>query len=184
MDADGGAGGFGSFELDLAGGGGVAGILVEDEVVGFEVNWLLQLGRGRLVGTFAAFGIGFEIDEDAAFGDNVAGGGIEFKVFSGDAIEAAGIFAIDDDLDVVEFGSIALFELHGLGGADRELGAALLGFGDGKALGGLLNVDAELGWDLVDGFADAPARVEIHAGYDGDHQNRARGKPRTQAGDG
>ena len=82
----------------------------------------------------------------------------------------------------MQFGAPPLLELNRLGGTHRELGAALLGLGNRKAFGGLLNVESQLGRHLMNRLADAPARVKIHARDDRNHQDRAGGKPAAQAG--
>ena len=80
----------------------------------------------------------------------------------------------------VQLGASALFELNRLGSADLELGAALLRLGDGKAFRRLLNFQAHFRRNVVDGFPHTPARIKIHSGDSGHHQNRAQGKPAAQ----
>jgi len=97
-----------------------------------------------------------------------------------DPVKASGVFAIDDNLDVVQIRPPALFELNRLGGANREQSAAFLRLGDGKALGRLLNIQAQLGRNAVDDLAQTPLRVEINPRNRSHHQNRAQGKPAAQ----
>ena len=127
-----------------------------------------------------ALGIRFQVNQHRPFGAHIARRAIELEVIPGNPIEAAGVLAVDDDLDVVQLRPSALFELHRLGGAHRKLSAAFAGVGDRKSFGGLLNVQADFRRNIVHGLAHTPARVEIHPRDRTNHQNRAQSEPPAQ----
>ena len=120
-------------------------------------------------------GIRFQVDQHRALRAHIARRGIVLEIIPRNLVEAAGILAVDDDLDVVQLRMSTPFELNRLGCAHRKQSAAFYGLGDGKALGGLLNVEADFR-----GLAHAPSRVEIHARDHRNHQNRAQGEPAAQ----
>ena len=164
----------------LPGGGSVPRILVEDQPVGFKMNRVSRLLRSRLVRMPHPLGIRFQVNQHRALRAHIARRGIVLEIIPGNPVEAAGILAVDDDLDVMQLRPSAPFELNRLGGAHRKQGAAFYGLGDGKALGGLLNVQADFRRNVVDDFAHTPARVEIHPRDRRNHQNRAQGEPAAQ----
>src|SRR5208283_609779 len=136
----------------------------------------------RLIGFLYALRVGFEVNQDPPLGGDIARLGVEFKVVSGNAVEAARVLAVDNDLDVVQFSVPAFFELDRLRCANREFRASLLGLGDRKTLGSLLDVEPDFRRNFVHGPAYAPARIEIHPRHDRDHQDRSRSKPAAKAG--
>ncbi len=128
-----------------------------------------------------ALGIRFQVNQHSALRGHIARHGIVLKVISMPLVEAAGVLAVDDDLDVVQIRQSTRFELHCLRSADRELSAPLDGLRDGKAFGGLLNVQAEFRRKRANGLAHTPLRVEIHSRDRSNHQNRDHGEPAPQA---
>jgi len=67
-----------------------------------------------------ALWIRLQVDQHSTLRGHVAGTGIVLEIIPGNLIEAAAILAIDDDLDVVQLGASALFELNRLGSADLD----------------------------------------------------------------
>ena len=161
-------------------GGSIPRILVEDEPIGFKMNWVSGLRRRRLVRMLHPLGIRFQINQHRALGVHIARRRIVLEIIPGNLVEAAGILAVDDDLDIVQFRSSAPFELHRLGGAHGKQSAAFHRLGDREALCSLLNVQADFRWNVVDDFTHPPARVEIHPRDHRNHKNRAQGEPAAQ----
>src|ERR1700675_5099164 len=94
--------------------GSIARILVEGEPVSFHMH-RLPFSRGRrLVRIPAAFRIRFQVDQYGAFGSYISRGGIKLEIFPRNAIETRGIFAVDDDFDVMQVSPATLFELNRL----------------------------------------------------------------------
>ena len=165
----------------LPGGGSVPRILVEDQPVGFKMNRVSRLRRRRLVRMPHPLGIRFQVNQHRALRAHIARCGIVLKMVPGNPVEAAGILAVDNNLDVMQLRSSATFELNRLRSANRKQGAAFCGLRDGKALGGLLNVQADFRGNVVDDLVHTPARVEIHSRDRRNHQNRAQCEPAAQA---
>ena len=59
-------------------------------------------------------GICFQVNEDGTFRRHIARGRIVFEIAARDPVEAARILPIDHDLDVMQFGPAAFFELDRL----------------------------------------------------------------------
>jgi len=127
-------------------------------------------------------GIGFQVNRDRTLSRDIAGRRVVLEISARDAVESAGIFPVDNDLDIVQFGSSALLELHRFRCADRKQSAAFIGLGDGETLRCLLDLDADFLRDIVECITHAPTRVQVHARDHHDHQDRARSEPATQPG--
>ena len=164
----------------LPGGGSVPRVLIEDQPVGFKMNRVFRLRRSRLVRMPHPLGIRFQVNQHRALRTDVARRGIVLEIIPGNPVETASILAVDDDLDAVQLRPSAPFELNRLGSAHGKQSAAFFRFGDGKALGGLLNVQADFRGDVMYDLVHPPARVEIHPGNRCHHQNRAQGEPAAQ----
>src|SRR4051812_5285158 len=170
-------------ELHLLFRRGIAALLVEDQPACDQVYRILQLFRCRLVWRAHALRVRLQIDLHFAFRDNISGLRVVLEIVSVDLIEAAGILSIKSDGDVAQFGVSALPVLHGFAGLDLEDGAPLLGAGYGEIVGGLLNLDPQLGWNAGDCFAHTPARVKVRPGHREHDDDRAYREPAAQAGD-
>ena len=105
---------------------------------------IFQLLRRRLVRVLGAFGIGLQVDMHFAGGANDLLLLIVFKAGAIDLVEAAGVAPVNDDVDVFQLRLAAGAKLYHLRGMNAEQGASAFGFGEGKALRCLLNVDAQL----------------------------------------
>ena len=160
--------------------GSVPRIFVEDQPIGFKVDRFFRLRRRCLIRMPHPLGIRFQVNQYRALRVDITGCRVVLEIVPGNPVEAAGILAIDDDLDVVQFRASATFELNRFGGAHRKQSAAFDGLGDGKTLGGLLNVQANFRRNIVHNLAHTPARVEIHPRNDRHHENRAQGEPAAQ----
>ncbi len=170
----------GSLKYHLPGGGSVPRILVEDQPVGFKMDGVSYLLRSRLVRMPHPLGIRLQVNQHRALRADISRRGIVLEIIPGNSVKAAGILAVDDNLDVVQLRPPAPFELNRLGSAHGKQGSAFFGLGDGKALGRLLNLQADFRRNIVDGLTDTPARVEIHPRDRRNHQNRAQGEPAAQ----
>src|SRR5208283_1446651 len=130
----------------------------EYQVIGFKVKRFFNLLRRRLVRMAHSLRIRFQVNQHPALAAHIARARIVLELIPGNAVEAAGVLAVDNDLDVVQVSSSTLFELNRFGSAHRKLGAALLRLGDRKALGRLLNVQSKFGGNSMDGLAQTPLR--------------------------
>ena len=146
------------------------------------MNRIFHHRRSRLIGGMHALGIRLQIHGHRSLGGHIARRRIVLEIGARNAIEAAGVPAIDDDLDVVEFGVSSTLELHRLGRADREQRASFFGLGNGKALRRLRNLNPEFLGDIVHDGPHPPARIEVHPRHRENNDDRARRKPATQAG--
>ena len=83
----------------------IAALLVEDQVSGFEVDWILKFPGSALVRSGAARWIGLQIDLHLAVTGDVARFLVVGEVVAVNLIEAGGIAAVENDADVVQFGA-------------------------------------------------------------------------------
>jgi hypothetical protein len=117
-------------ELHGRGGGGVAAFAVEGEIARGD----LQIFVSGFAGSGSSAG---EIDLDVTLADDVAAGGLVITFAGVNVVVATAVVAIDGDPDVLEEGAILVFKLSGVGSADGEELAALIGADIGE-FGGLL----------------------------------------------
>src|SRR5208282_1008763 len=104
--------------------GSVPGVLIEDQPVGFKMKWDSGLLGRRLVGMSNPLGIRFQVNQHLALRVHNSRCWIVLEIIPGDPVKAAGILAVNDDLDVVQVRPSALLELHRLGSTHRKLSAA------------------------------------------------------------
>ena len=171
-------------EIHFGLGVGVPGLLIEDQVAGGQMNGILKFFGWSLVGAQCTLWISFEVNLDLALAGDVAGLRIVFEALSVNLIEAAGILSIQCDGDIVQLGTSALLELDGSAGLHLEDGVSLGGTGDGEALGGLLNVDANFAGNLLERVLHPMAGVEVSSRHHQHKRDGADHEPAAKAGDG
>ena len=115
-------------EIDARLGGSVSAFLVEDQIAGFEVDGILEFLWSRLVGRGYPAGVGLQVDLHFSSGRDVARLRIVGEVVAINLVEAGGIAAVEDDVDVVQLGMAVELELLDALGANGEGGAAGFGF--------------------------------------------------------
>ena len=82
----------------------------------------------------------------------------------------------------MQLGVSALLELDCLAGLDGKQGASLLGLRDREAGSALLDFEADLRWNLLQGILNAMSRVEIRPRDEQYGCNRGASKPAAQTG--
>ncbi len=105
-------------------GGGIAGVLVEDQVSGLEVDGILEFLGSVLVRSGPTRWIGLQIDLHLAVPRDVARFFVVGEVVPVNLVEAGGIAAVENDADVVQLGApiqLELLELARLNGKQRSL---------------------------------------------------------------
>src|SRR5437588_8980571 len=117
------------------------------------MDGILEFPGSALVRASKAGWVGLEIDLHVAAGRDVAGWLVVVEVVAINLIEAGGIFAVEDDTHVVQFGASVQFELLEVTGLDGEQGPLAVRLGELKAGRGLLDVDANLVGDFFQNIA-------------------------------
>jgi len=137
---------------------GDAAFCVEDEAAGFYVDFAAfgglcggSNGRGFALEHFIGSGFGcdrrgyaraHERDFDRAGGGGFAGLLVVVELCAGDAIDAAAVFSVKLDLDIVKDG-VVVFVLRDFGGVNAIAGVAPHGVVEGVSGGVGLNVESE-----------------------------------------
>src|SRR5208282_2553583 len=121
------AGGLRSAKVNAGVGESVPTVAVEDQVAGLEMDGILEFLRGGLVRCSHAARIRFQINLHFASRDNVARFRIESEVITINLIKPRGVTAIENDADVMQFGTAVELEFLNVLGLDGKNGAA--GFG-------------------------------------------------------
>src|SRR5258708_687428 len=145
---------------------------------------ILQFFGSALVRAGKACRVGFEIDLHVATGLNVSRLFVVNKVIAVNLVEAGGIFAVKNNTHVVQFGATVQFELLEVAGFDGKQGALAIGFGELKAIRGLLDVEANLVGDFLQHVAHAETGVEVCPRNHRNEQHGDHGQPAAEAVDG
>src|SRR5258708_22627957 len=99
-------------------------------------------------------------------------------------VEAGGLLAVKNNADIVQFGTSVQLELLEVAGFDGKQGALAIGFGELKAIRGLLDVEANLVGDFLQHVAHAETGVEVCPRNHRDEQDGDGGQPAAEAVDG
>ena len=169
-------------ELDSLVGVRVAGLLIENQAAGLEVNGILEFLGRSLVRVAQTFGVGFEVNLGFTLGGDVSGLLVILEIGSINAIEAGGVAAVERDFHIVKFGVRSPPELDCLSGTNGEHRAALLGFGDGEAGCALLDFEAHPCRDLLQRILHAVPRIEVSARDQQHSCNSSGAEPAAQVG--
>lgn len=149
-------------ELDAGVGESVACVLVEDQIAGLQVNSVLNVLWRGLIGARAALGIGDKIDLNFAPGGYFSAFRVIAEVIPINLIVAGRIAAIEDDADLVQFGSAIELELFYIRGFDGKQRALAVGFRDPETIGRFADVNSELVRYFFAEVSRAHAGIKIH----------------------
>src|SRR5260370_28924709 len=108
------------------------------------MDGILEFLGSALVRASKAGWVGLEIDLHVAAGRDVAGLLVVVKVVAINLVEAGGIAAVENNTHVVQFGATVQFELLEVTGLDGKQRALAVGFGELKAVRGLLDINPNL----------------------------------------
>jgi hypothetical protein len=89
----------------------VAGIFVEYQIAGLQVDRILDFLRRGLVRAGHPGRVGDQIDLDLPVCSYVSGFLVVSKILAVDLIESRGVGPVEDDVDVVQFGIAVQLEL-------------------------------------------------------------------------
>src|ERR1700692_634495 len=140
--------------------------------------------RSSLVRPLQSSRIRLKVDLHFPAGFHVARFLVVGKCITINLIEAGGIASIENNGDVVQFGTAIQFELLKVGSLDGEQCSLAVRLGKLKARCGLLDVKSQLIRNFVQHIALARARVEKHSRLHRGKYPRNHNQPAAKAVDG